>query len=523
MQGNVLQPLDKMCIVHNLPIAVDDKIRNQKFCRLCLLGFIEGDEGKSKYRAALLQSINLLLEQINTSTHIAATGQAIVEEKFQDILQHSDEAFEAIIAGISAEKEACRNQLIKRKSELQRAYKNCLEIIEKLKVDTNKLKEMIIKPLPDSPTDLSSVEHQAISIKKILATEEKKVMILQYNMKESGVYTDYSEEKLGSFLSSCVKLVIGDAVFNADQTVALSSSGAYEPMDSVAENFEPLVFKFVWNARQADCYQILKGTFCTLNIPIVSSKDTEVTNASFYVPKFSKSVITEYNRAYLIGGAKLDAMSSLKFTFEFELETLKLIKRANMRIGRYHHAAVYANGFIYVSGGINKPVTLNNVERYDIAHDAWTELAKMTYPRSFHSLCVFGEILIFAIFGQIANDVANTIERYEVNNDAWTVLNVSIPRWIKGMKHMGSYILNKDEMIIFGGADGGSSQFYADAFAFNPLLGEFRKLDKMRSITIFRNQPTFYKGRIYAFGVDNYIHVFDVNTKRWSYIYDKLS
>lgn len=512
------------CIIHDLPIVVDDKIRNQKLCRLCLLEFIEGDEIKSKHRAALMHSLTLLLDQASNLSFTALATQSTAEEKLKETIKHSDEAFEAIIAGVSAEREACRNRLIREKSEVQKRLKNSAEIVEEVKKSVEKLKEIIVKPGTETVVDLSTIEHQTITIKKVLAAEEKKLALLQHDVKESGLFIDYSEEKLANFLGSSIRLVISDASLSKslDQSLVMGNS-IFEPMDSVSENFEPIVFKFVWNTRQADCYQILKGAFCTLSIPVVSSKDPEVTNASFSIPKFSKSVITEYNRAFLIGGAKLDAMSSLKYTFEFELETLKLTKKANMRLGRYHHAVVYTNGLIYVSGGVNKPVTINNVERYDIAHDVWSEVAKMTYPRSCHSLCVFGEILIFAIFGQIANDIANTIERYEINNDAWTVLNVAVPRWVRGTKHMGSHMLSKDEVIVFGGADGSSSQFCADSFAFNPLLGEFRRLEKMRSVTIFRNQPAFYKGRLYAFGVDNYVHVFDIHTKRWSYIYDKLS
>eukprot|EP01022_Parablepharisma_sp_SALTPOND_P021639 TRINITY_DN430_c0_g1_i1.p2 TRINITY_DN430_c0_g1~~TRINITY_DN430_c0_g1_i1.p2 ORF type:complete len:562 (+),score=43.91 TRINITY_DN430_c0_g1_i1:90-1688(+) len=514
------------CPTHRLPIVVDDKIRNQKFCRMCLLDFVEGDDLKSKHRTTLLHSVESMLGQVDALNNTVGQEQAVVGEKFAEITRHLDETFETIIAGIRAEREVYRKQLFQRKVTIQDTLGKSVEKINDLGANLTYLRDLIKKPLSGTPVDLVSVEHQATAMKKALLAEEKKVVSLQSAILDSDLITAYSESKLSHFLATCVKLSLPDRTLDKslDMSSQLFQADLLGPVDSVSENFEPVLFKFVWNTRQADCYQVLKGVFCTLTIPNVISKDPEVTNASFVIPKFSKSVITEYNRIYLTGGAKLDTMAPLKYTFEFELETLKLIKKSNMKSGRYHHATAYTSGFIYVSGGNGQSATLNSFERYDTSHDYWTELAKMTYPRSCHSLCIFGDLLIYAIFGQISSDtVANSIERYEVVNDAWTPLSLTVPKTVRNMKHMGSYALNKDELIIFGGADASSNQFYADSYIFNPALGEFKKTDKMKSATIFRNQPTCYKERIYAFGVDNYIHVFDTQNRKWSYIYDKLS
>ena len=514
------------CIIHNLPIVIDDKIRSQKFCRLCLVDFVEGDELKSKYRSTLLQSIEMMLSQIDDLTNKIEKTQNYAEDRFKKITNHSDEAFGAIIAAISSEREAYRSQLHKKKTDIQTILGESNKSMDELKENVHNLKDLIIKPLSGVAVDLVSIEQEAITIKKILTNEEIKIDSLQLNIAESDIVADFSEDRINSFLNSCLKLNMTNRNMNEsfEQYSRKLQTEIENPIDSVSDEYEPVLFKFVWNTRQADCYQILKGVFCTLTIPSVTSRDSEVNNSSFAIPKFSKSIITEFNRVYLIGGAKLDTMSSLKYTFEFELETLKLTKRSNMKFGRYHHATVYLNGFIYTSGGVNKPIALNSVERYDISCDTWTEIARMCYPRSCHSLCVFSEILIYAIFGQVSIDtIANTIERYEISNNAWTVLNIALPKWIRNTKHMGSYIISNNEIIIFGGADATNNQFYTDSYTFNPLSGEFKKTDKIRNLTIFRNQPVCYKGRIYAFGVDNYVHVFDVKTKKWSYIYDKLS
>jgi len=522
----------EQCETHRLPIIVDDKIRNQKFCRMCLLGFVEGDDLKSKHRTEILHSVENMNEQLIALTDTINQEQSVASEKFTELGRHLDETFEAIIAGINAERELYRKHLFQKKSTIQVTLGKSLEKIEELRGNLGYLRDVIKKPLSENPVDLVSVEHQAVSVKKALLAEEKKISSLQASILDSDLTAEYSEEKAKLFVNACLKLTLPDKSQILEKSLdsaqkskeIITNSDLTGPVDSVSENFEPVLFKFVWNTRQADCYQVLKGIFCTLTIPIVISKDPEVSNASFVVPKFSKSVITEYNRIYLTGGAKLDTMTPLKYTFEFELETLKLIKKCNMKIGRYNHASAYTSGFIYVSGGNGQSTTLTSSERYDIGHDYWTELAKMNYPRSCHSLCVFGDLMIYAIFGQISPDsVANSLERYEIVNDIWTPLTINVPKNIRNMKHMGSYMISKDEMMIFGGADASSNQFYADAYIFCPTTAEFKKADKMKSATIFRNQPTCYKGRIYAFGVDNYVHVLDLSTRKWSYIYDKLS
>ncbi len=525
--ANVSEETKDQCPTHRLPFVVDDKIRGQKFCRMCLMGFVEGDDLKSKHRTTLLQSIESMLSQSESLSDTVTQEQPLLNDKFSDMSRHVDEIFEAIIAGVSAEREHCRKQLFQRKGMVQETLGKSLERIDEYRAGLAQLRDAIKKPLGGTPVDLVVVEHQATSIKKGIAVEEKKVSSIKTTIYDSEVINDYTEQKLKTFVGECVKMNLAGEKL-AEKSLEMSKTelqtDTMGPADSVSENFEPVLLKFVWNTRQADCYQVLKNIFCTLTIPSVVSKDQDVRNASFVIPKFSKSVITEYNRVYLIGGARLDTMAPLKHIFEFELETLKLIKRANMRTGRYHHAAVYNSNFIYVSGGCGQSMTLNNCERYDVAHDCWSDLAKMTYPRSCHSLCLFGELTIYAIFGQVAADtVASSVERYEMVNDVWTPLSLTVPKMVRNMKHLGSFAISKDEILIFGGAETSGNQFCADAFVLYPALGEFKRVEKMKSATIFRNQPVCYKGRVYAFGVDNYIHIFDIPTRRWNYIYDKLS
>lgn len=99
--------------------------------------------------------------------------------------------------------------------------------------------------------------------------------------------------------------------------------------------------------------------------------------------------------------------------------------KPNMLKARCGHSSVYANGLIYVCGGIEGP-SQNNIERrvlrncevYDPNTQRWKKIRGMKDARKNHGLVVVNN-RIFAIGGQGATGALDSVECYEIATKKW--------------------------------------------------------------------------------------------------------
>src|SRR5262249_50669665 len=114
-------------------------------------------------------------------------------------------------------------------------------------------------------------------------------------------------------------------------------------------------------------------------------------------------------------------------------------------------------GFLYVIGGGSSSTALSDMERYDLALDAWTTLAPMPTARAGAVAAVIDdEILV--IGGRLSTNgpcsggpYVGTVERYDIDTDTWsTVAPLPSPRSdLAAVAHGG-------KGFVFGGGPGHS-------------------------------------------------------------------
>jgi N-acetylneuraminic acid mutarotase len=132
-----------------------------------------------------------------------------------------------------------------------------------------------------------------------------------------------------------------------------------------------------------------------------------VADAAVYDPKTNAWEVLppmRYRRDHLVAGAiggRLYAVAGrdrpnyiLKIVEEYDPKTRAWSERAPMPSGRSGAAAAVVNNRLYVFGGegnADNPLgTFNQVEAYDPARDAWTQLAPMPLPRHAFGAAVVG-------------------------------------------------------------------------------------------------------------------------------------
>lgn len=115
------------------------------------------------------------------------------------------------------------------------------------------------------------------------------------------------------------------------------------------------------------------------------------------------------------------------------------------------HAAATYNGYLYVSGGLDRDIALNTMRRYDWRQDRWETLAPLLSARADHTMLVMGSSL-YICGGWLDDDstgnriLVDSIDRYDPSEDSWSrVAKVPTPR-----SHAGIVSLNNKIYIIGG-------------------------------------------------------------------------
>jgi len=183
---------------------------------------------------------------------------------------------------------------------------------------------------------------------------------------------------------------------------------------------------------------------------------------SFVIPDFHTSLSTPDGEIYLLGGRNAknhDEKYNQVYTVDFQRK--ELVKKAPMRYKRDSHAICYNEGYIYVIGGVTfdkekKKSVLRACERYNVARDEWTEIARVNMPVCNHCACVFQNKYIFCFGGRCQPEkLSNNIFRYTIEEDSWLCIKLQDSMQIRNKFAMTSQAgccqINEDNIFVFGG------------------------------------------------------------------------
>jgi len=221
-------------------------------------------------------------------------------------------------------------------------------------------------------------------------------------------------------------------------------------------------------------------------------------------------------------------------------ENLGYHELSNMRAGRFSTPCVLLNDkYILAAGGQIAPGKnkfTNSCEIYDIASNKWTQIESMQKARSNTSMCAIGNRYVFIFHGlpsSMQPTQQNTIEYIDFVN--FDMPSVKTAKWESMLvqtqeytvsEPRGSSVVNKNEIIIFGGI--GSHTFSFDISNVNrsqqQLVARINKLPESHLLceTRFCQDSDFtvrtFGNYMYAFDATNgNLHVFSIKDKKWNY------
>ena len=103
-------------------------------------------------------------------------------------------------------------------------------------------------------------------------------------------------------------------------------------------------------------------------------------------------------------------------------------------IGIWSYGHAYANGKIYVIGGVHDNLPSSAVYAYDVASDTWSApLAPLPQPE-FYTACGVIDNKIYVAGGGDGDNVRNNLYIYDIATNSWTSRNTHagrrrIPGW----------------------------------------------------------------------------------------------
>ena len=162
-----------------------------------------------------------------------------------------------------------------------------------------------------------------------------------------------------------------------------------------------------------------------------------------------------------------------------------------------------------------------------MAANKWTEIGDLNSSRHYHSLCVLESRFIYVISGRdsLTEAPLESFERVdgflELDNQKWESIQFTKTDSLWSARDtIGSFALNDNEIIIFGGDNG----WISDTFSFNTKTSEIERLTEapLRKPEEFsRSQPVRYNNKFYLVGsLDKDVHVYVPHAKKW-FLIDK--
>ena len=208
------------------------------------------------------------------------------------------------------------------------------------------------------------------------------------------------------------------------------------------------------------------------------------------MPKDFSSIQIQ-NKVFCIGGEKkendirtivaTDCLVINEATYDVE-------RRANMKYGRSGHQLAHLHkrmdyqtkDYLFAIGSKYPDDTAKKCEVYDVAKNKWQEIGELNQSRHFHSICVLDSRFLYVIGGRDSQNESplDTIEVFDGQGDfdkeKWKPVQVVNKDGLWSPRDtMGSFALNNEEILIFGGDYG----WISDCFTLNTKSCEIERMD----------------------------------------------
>ena len=182
--------------------------------------------------------------------------------------------------------------------------------------------------------------------------------------------------------------------------------------------------------------------------------------------------------------------------------------------------------YLFAIGSKYPDDTAKKCEVYDVAKNKWQEIGELNQSRHYHSICVLDSRFLYVIGGRDSQNESplDTIEVYDGQGDfekeKWKPLQVVNKDGLWSPRDtMGSFALNNEEILIFGGDYG----WISDCFTLNTKSCEIERMEcsLKKPEEFYRSSPVRYNDKIFIVGcLDKDVHVYQPKGKKW-FLLDK--
>jgi uncharacterized protein (TIGR03437 family) len=222
-------------------------------------------------------------------------------------------------------------------------------------------------------------------------------------------------------------------------------------------------------------------------------------------------IATNHNAAAVAAGKLYAFGGTSNRCFVYNPQSNSWSDVAPMRFQHANTAAVAViDERIYVAGGNGPNMNQTELEVYDPAMNAWTQLASMNVPRN-HTAGGVIDGKFYVAAGRPGDAAAVALEVYDPATNRWTRLH-DMPT---GRSGVGAAVVN-GELYVFGGE---LPRQFGDVEVYNPLTDSWTQLPAMPTpkhgifSAVIENRIYLAAGAIrQGLGATNSFEVFSVNT-----------
>ena len=464
---------------------------------------------------------------------------------------HSKRAFEFICIHHECLRELCAICILDHKHHIDEIHP-LAEVVQKNleSCEDSKLRELQTSLIKNQQYSIQDLETLETKMKNLLVSTigNLKEKLLEENQKTMKFLDTYSEiryrflqeqkavEKLDAKSLSCLKtimksqrkmklnkFVIEENLINKQlekvltNNITLVAQGCN--INSTNRDVPKYLHWFEWDKRDLHLFDVVNYSHRVLKLGVY-----------FKIPPFSRSIIIPDGRIFLMGGEDADN-GAKREVYYFNINSMAsdntLHSRANMPHKKYDFSICHLKGFIYAICGKGHDLeVVDTCDRYDVAKDTWTSLArvhKKRYAASAVSAAEIDKIYLFGGRSSQNNQMAEEIEEYSVETNVWTIIQLRNQNAFVPVEVCSAVQVAPGQIIVFGGSD---SSVHDTSTTYIFEFPEFRveKIGSLKKAHVFVNTPFVYGDHVFAIGNEYYvknrnIHRFSISKHEWDLIY----
>src|SRR6476619_6121727 len=191
-------------------------------------------------------------------------------------------------------------------------------------------------------------------------------------------------------------------------------------------------------------------------------------------------------KIYVIGGGFYQRLNRI-----YDIDTNSWSTGMQVPIGIWNYGHTYANGKIYVIGGVTANVPSSAVYAYDVASDTWSAPLAPLPQAEFYTACGAIDNKIYVAGGSDGDNVRNNLYIYDIATNSWTA---GTPMLV-GVESQGGAVVN-GKLWVIGGRDRfatflHNTQIYdpvTNSWSYGPLLNTSRSFADAVTVNVAGGQ-----------------------------------